>query len=412
MYESLWSNTNDNGTPSPGSRSDHNSVSYGSLQKGSVLSDAFSVDQPCHDLSASEWPNICNLHVRESQCCIPSTLDQSNIKYYAPFGKQSHGESHKIGEESERGLEDDGFFGPDALFFPDKSIWQRNGMEVGVSRITDQSHPLLELPVGSEKHGCTFHGSKENMHNKKKLSRLDRFCTDLGWNGSGDYGGNYSRQDPNLWLLRDQLKKDLEKFARAYREHQARLKVDSFGQVPLSGPVSSSAFPLPKSTPSPASRPINLPTASDKAFISQPKPSVDYVNVSQGVNLPFFHTLPLVAADEIARLPPHLQQQYVQYLKAVLDRDYVRGTSDKYSSMPPTEFWPVMSPNGVPPGFGVDGSIPQVNPYAIGGGKVPIFLRPGEIPCECIPPLLQFPQFVPGMKTFRYVMSFLVFVLK
>lgn len=400
--------------PSPGSRSDHNSISYGSLQKGSVLSDAFSMDPSCHDLSASDWPDICNLHTRGPQCCVPSSLDQPGIKYYTPFGEPSQGDGLMIAEENERGLEDDVFSGPEGMFFQDQNIWQRDAMEAGLSRMPDQSHPLLGLPVRQlDKRVSVSQHNDENTLSKKNVSKLERFWPEIGWNGLNSNGAAYDGPDANLELLHEKIEKDFEKLAKACREqHQAHSRVDRFGQVPLGGTVSSSIFPFQKSTSSPTTCPINLPSANDRKFTSQPK-SLDYISIGQGLNLPFSRVLPMAAADEFSRLPPHLRPQYLQYLKAILGLDYAQGVADKYSPVHhvSNEFWPVVPPNGLSTIFGVDGSIPHANPCAI-GGNVPIFVRPGEISYEFIPPVFQFPQFAPGIKNFRYVVNILVTILK
>lgn len=399
--------------PSPGSRSDHNSISYGSLQKGSVLSDAFSMDPSCHDLSASEWPDIYNLHTRGPQCCIPSSLDQPGIKYYTPFGEPSQSEGLVIVDENERGLEDEVFSGQEGMFFPDQNIWQRDEMEAGMSRMPDQSHPLLGLPVRLDKRVSVSQHNDENTLSKKNVSKLERFWPEFGWNGLSSNGVTYNGPDVNLEVLHEKIEKDFEKLAKACREHQAHSRVDRFGQVPLSGTVSSSIFPFQKSTSSPTTCSLNLPSANDRKFTSQPKP-LDYnIGIGQGLNLPFSRVLPLAAADELSRLPPHLRPQYMQYLKAILGLDYAQGVADKYGPVHhlSNEFWPVVPPNGLSTVVGVDGSIPRVNPCAI-GGNVPIFVRPGEMSYEFIPPVFQFPQYAPGIKSFRYVVSILVLVFK
>lgn len=397
------------------------------------------MDAHCRDV-VSDWPDQCHMTSNKGlQSHMPSAADQSDIRYYTPFGGKCLNQGIGARDDTDRTQEDAEFAGPEELFFSDHRVWQKEALESGLARMAGQANPLLDRrpdrSTGRQQGFLPSHNDdrNEDLYNGKRFGRPEGPGPELGWNGlGGENGAQYDAREPDYDAMNipEQFKtsmKDLEMLARSWNEHRAQSRQDSFGRLPVNDDIASMCH-FPQSVPNPqASQPSSSLShvAGDKKFASQqPKPSVERSIPGRTLNLPFSQASTQqpggdVLLEELARLPPHLRQQYVQYLRALVGLDYLSmqsAAAAKYGSQQqqqpqqqqqqqqrhPTEFWPFIPPIGPSALLGVDGCtvFPQMNAYAL-GGKLPIFVRPGETPCDYAPPFFQFPQFVPGMKAFR-----------
>ena len=112
-------------------------------------------------------------------------------------------------------------------------------------------------------------------------------------------------------------------------------------------------------------------------------------------------------AKEFAQLPPHLKQHYLEAISG-LEALQMSALAAKGSVMPPpSACWPMpMMQNAVPTLLGVEGygGFPHMNPYV--GGRMPVLVRPGHVPCDFVSPFVGVPQCAPGFKAFRYVAKY------
>lgn len=379
------------------------------------------MDSHCRDV-VSDWPDQCHVtSAKGLQSHTPSATDQSDIRYYTPFGGKSLNQGIGARDDNNRAQEDVGFSGPEELLFSDHRIWRKDALEAGLARMSGQANPLLERrPDRSGRQVFVPpHNDERNedLYGGKRFGKLEGPGPELGWSGLDENEMQYDVREADFdgVNIPEQFKtsmKDLEMWARSWNEHHAQARHDSYGRLPVSEDMASMCH-FPKSVPNPQAPQPGPPLSQvvgDKKFASQqPKPSVECSIPGRSLNLPFSQAPTQPGGDvleELARLPPHLRQQYVQYLRTLLGLDYLsmQNATAKYGSQQrhPTEFWPFIPPNGPSALLGVDGCTvyPQMNAYAL-GGKLPIFVRPGETQCDYVPPFFQFPQFVPGMKAFR-----------